>query len=98
MTVDRAIGGMEQGSRISPPESKTTAPLTDIHKTISSPQSSEKKAAIPAKSADEGNHGYIENTGNTGQTDNQTPTGTNGSEIGTNDSENKNIETGGTQT
>ena len=59
-TVDQAIGGMEQGSRIQPPGNSN--PLTDVHKTISSSQGSERKAADSMKPAEKINHGYINST------------------------------------
>ena len=66
-TVDQAIGGMEQGSRIQPPGN--TNPITDIHKTIFSSQGSERKAADSMKPVDKINHGYINsNAGNIEQT------------------------------
>ena len=60
IAVDQAIGGMEQGSRISAPDAKGTAPLTDIHKTISSSQGTKKAESSPVAPATIGNnHGNI---------------------------------------
>ena len=47
LAVDQTIGGMEKGSRISAPDAKGTAPLTDIHKTISSSQGTKKAGPSP---------------------------------------------------
>ena len=60
LAVDQAIGGMEQGSRISAPDAKGTAPLTDIHKTISSSQGTKKGAPSPVAAGS--NHGNIYST------------------------------------
>ena len=57
IAVDQAIGGMEQGSRISAPDAKGTVPLTDVHKTISSSQGTKKGA--PSPGAVGSNHGNI---------------------------------------
>ena len=57
LAVDQAIGGMEQGSRISAPDAKGTAPLTDVHKTISSPQGIKKGES--SSSTVGSNHGNI---------------------------------------
>ena len=66
LAVDQAIGGMEQGSRISAPDAKGTAPLTDVHKTISSSQGTKK--GEPISSTVGSNHGNIYSA--PGQTDN----------------------------
>ena len=76
IAVDQAIGGMEQGSRISAPDAKGTAPLTDIHKTISSSQGTKKAGTSPV--AVGSNHGNIYSA--SGQANNPVNTGTTGSE------------------
>ncbi len=82
-TVDRAIGGMEQGSRIQAPG---TAP-TSAHKTISSSQGTKKAGINSASSVSTTeNHGNIYT--NTGQTNNAGNSSTVGSENGTSDSSN----------
>ena len=76
IAVDQAIGGMEQGSRISAPNAQGTAPLTDIHKTISSSQGTKKAGSSPITVGS--NHGNIYSA--SGQTNNPVNTGTTGSE------------------
>ena len=58
LTVDQAIGGMEQGSRIGAPKS-TPIPITDVHKTISSSQGTK---AAPSPVTVGSNHGNIYST------------------------------------
>ena len=69
LAVDQAIGGMEQGSRIGAPGS-TPIPITDAHKTISSPQGTKKAEPSPVTVGS--NHGYIYSA--PGQTDNPVKT------------------------
>ena len=76
VSVDQAIGGMEDGSRISAPDAKGTAPLTDIHKTISSSQRTKKVGASPVVAGE--NHGILYSS--PGQTNNPVNTGAKGSE------------------
>ena len=76
IAVDQAIGGMEQGSRISAPDAKGSAPLTDIHKTISSSQGTKKGAPSPVAAGS--NHGNIYSA--SGQTNKPVNTGTTESE------------------
>ena len=91
LAVDQAIGGMEQGSRISAPDAKGTAPLTDIHKTISSSQGTKK--AEPSAVTISSNHGNIYSA--PGQTSNPVNTGITGSESTT--GQTGTTETGGTE-
>lgn len=59
LTVDRAVGGMEQGSRIGAP-GKEPIPITDVHKTITSSQGTKQAGASSATPVTVGeNHGYI---------------------------------------
>ena len=71
LAVDQAIGGMEQGSRISAPDAKGPAPLTDMHKTIFSSQGTKKEDSIPVTVGS--NHGNIYSA--PGSTNNPVDTG-----------------------
>ncbi len=65
ITVDREMGGMEQGSRIQAPGSFSgkpgsgTTPLSNVHQTISSHQGSQRKPIDSSKSFISGNHGFV---------------------------------------
>jgi len=100
ITVDRQMGGMEQGSRIQAPGSFSgkpgsgTTPLSNIHQTISSHQGSERKPVDSSKSSISGNHGFVY-TGETNHSNNVGP-GANGSVEPVNNPVDTGAGTGGT--